>query len=164
MCDVQGIADRFEDRGAAWRVHRCGDDARLGPFRVAVHRRRRVADLDVNAASSSAGRYPGRERASGCRVCGTTSCRPCTRARSSLRATPWVGRAHITEFGRLRDGSWHLNYPLYDDRHRRTPDGWKFTERVDERSDTSTPLRWQPQRPTQRPTRFPNPSGSELKD
>lgn len=40
------------------------------------------------------------------------------------------GRAHICEFGRLRGGGSHLNYAIYHDRYRRTPDGWKFTERT----------------------------------
>src|SRR4051794_12508452 len=34
------------------------------------------------------------------------------------------GRASITEIGRLRDGRSELNYALYHDRYRRTPDGW----------------------------------------
>jgi ketosteroid isomerase-like protein len=42
------------------------------------------------------------------------------------------GRAYVLSFGRFRDGGSHLNYPVYHDRYRRTPDGWKFTERVDE--------------------------------
>lgn len=41
-----------------------------------------------------------------------------------------IGRAYIFEFGRLRDGSSHLHYSVYHDRYQRTPDGWKFTERV----------------------------------
>jgi ketosteroid isomerase-like protein len=41
-----------------------------------------------------------------------------------------VGRAYIAEFGRMRDGSSHLNYSVYHDRYRRTPEGWRFTERV----------------------------------
>lgn len=41
-----------------------------------------------------------------------------------------VGRAYIQEFGRMRDGSSHLNYALYHDRYERTPDGWRFAERV----------------------------------
>ncbi|GGP14262.1 nuclear transport factor 2 family protein [Nonomuraea glycinis] len=41
-----------------------------------------------------------------------------------------VGRAYIQEFGRMRDGSSHLNYALYHDRYQRTGEGWKFTERV----------------------------------
>jgi ketosteroid isomerase-like protein len=40
------------------------------------------------------------------------------------------GRSYITELGHMRDGSSQLNYSLYHDRYQRTPDGWKFTERV----------------------------------
>ena len=51
------------------------------------------------------------------------------------------GRAYISEFGRLRDGSSELNYAIYHERFRRTPDGWKFTERVYEiRYRDQTPL------------------------
>jgi ketosteroid isomerase-like protein len=41
-----------------------------------------------------------------------------------------AGRAYVSEFGRFRDGSSNLNHSLYHDRYRRTPDGWKFAERV----------------------------------
>jgi ketosteroid isomerase-like protein len=41
-----------------------------------------------------------------------------------------TGRAYIQELMRLRDGSSHLNYAIYHDRYRRTPHGWRFTERV----------------------------------
>jgi ketosteroid isomerase-like protein len=51
------------------------------------------------------------------------------------------GRAYIAELGRLRDGSSQLNYAIYHDRYQRTPDGWKFTERVYEvRYLDTTPL------------------------
>lgn len=51
------------------------------------------------------------------------------------------GRAYMSELIRLRDGSSHLNYAIYHDRYRRSPDGWKFTERVYEiRYLDSTPL------------------------
>jgi hypothetical protein len=40
------------------------------------------------------------------------------------------GRAYICELGRFRDGRSKLNYAVYHDRYQRTPDGWKFTERV----------------------------------
>jgi ketosteroid isomerase-like protein len=40
------------------------------------------------------------------------------------------GRAYLSELGQMRDGSSHLNYAVYHDRYRRTPHGWKFTERV----------------------------------
>ena len=30
----------------------------------------------------------------------------------------------------MRDGSSHVNYAVFHDRYQRTPDGWKFAERV----------------------------------
>jgi ketosteroid isomerase-like protein len=52
-----------------------------------------------------------------------------------------VGRAYVSEFGRMRDGSSELNFSVYHDRYQRTPDGWKFTERVYEiRYLDTTPL------------------------
>src|SRR5215471_1541683 len=40
------------------------------------------------------------------------------------------GRAYIQEIIRLRNGYSEVNYAIYHDRYRRTPDGWKFAERV----------------------------------
>ena len=63
-----------------------------------------------------------------------------------------VGRAYVSEFGRLRDGIAHLrdgssylNYSVYHDRYERTSAGWKFAERVYEMKyvDT-TPLAGSP--------------------
>jgi ketosteroid isomerase-like protein len=52
-----------------------------------------------------------------------------------------AGRAYLSELIRLRDGSSHLNYFVYHDRYQRTPEGWKFTERVAEfRYLDTTPL------------------------
>ena len=52
-----------------------------------------------------------------------------------------TGRAYIQELGRGRDGRSGLNYAIYHDRYQRTPDGWKFTERVYEvRYLDTTPL------------------------
>ena len=52
-----------------------------------------------------------------------------------------TGRAYLSELARLRDGTSHLNYFVYHDRYKRTPDGWKFTERVAEfRYLDTTPL------------------------
>jgi ketosteroid isomerase-like protein len=51
------------------------------------------------------------------------------------------GRAYIQELGRFRDGRSELNYSIFHDRYRRTPDGWKFTERVyEKRYRDTTPL------------------------
>jgi ketosteroid isomerase-like protein len=43
-----------------------------------------------------------------------------------------TGRAYLSELIRERDGSSHLNYFVYHDRYQRTPDGWRFAERVAE--------------------------------
>jgi ketosteroid isomerase-like protein len=43
-----------------------------------------------------------------------------------------TGRAYLSELIHGRDGTSHLNYFVYHDRYQRTPDGWKFTERVAE--------------------------------
>lgn len=52
-----------------------------------------------------------------------------------------TGRTYIEEFGRFHNGESHLNYSLYHDRFQRTPDGWKFAERVYEvRYVDTTPL------------------------
>jgi SnoaL-like protein len=40
------------------------------------------------------------------------------------------GRTYMSELIHMRDGSSELNYAVYHDRYRRTPDGWKFTARV----------------------------------
>jgi ketosteroid isomerase-like protein len=51
-----------------------------------------------------------------------------------------AGRAYVSELMHGRGGS-QLNYAVYHDRYRRTPDGWKFTERVYEvKYVDSTPL------------------------
>ncbi|HEX6021002.1 MAG TPA: nuclear transport factor 2 family protein [Solirubrobacter sp.] len=50
------------------------------------------------------------------------------------------GRTYMTELMHGRPGS-HFNYGVYHDRYRRTPDGWKFAERVYEaRYVDTTPL------------------------
>lgn len=55
-----------------------------------------------------------------------------------------TGRTYIDEFGRFQDDS-ILNYAIYHDRYRRTPDGWKFAERVYEiRYLDTTPLAGRP--------------------
>jgi ketosteroid isomerase-like protein len=51
------------------------------------------------------------------------------------------GRAYISELIHGHDRSSHLNYAVYHDRYQRTPDGWKFAERIYEiRYLDTTPL------------------------
>jgi ketosteroid isomerase-like protein len=52
-----------------------------------------------------------------------------------------TGRAYIQELVRTNDGHEGVNYAIYHDRYQRTPDGWRFTERVYEvRYLDTTPL------------------------
>lgn len=51
------------------------------------------------------------------------------------------GRAYLSELMRGHDGTSFRNYGVYHDRYRRTPEGWKFAERVYElRYFDSAPL------------------------
>lgn len=55
------------------------------------------------------------------------------------------GRAYMQEIGRSLDGRSELNFAIYHDQYQRTPDGWKFTERVYEiRYRDTTPLNGAP--------------------
>jgi ketosteroid isomerase-like protein len=47
-----------------------------------------------------------------------------------LEGDTMSGRAYVSEFGQMHDGRSELNYAVYHDRYQRTPDGWKFAERV----------------------------------
>jgi ketosteroid isomerase-like protein len=52
-----------------------------------------------------------------------------------------TGRAYMHEVARALDGRQGLNHAIYHDRYQRTPDGWKFSERVYEvRYLDTTPL------------------------
>jgi ketosteroid isomerase-like protein len=68
------------------------------------------------------------------------------------------GRAYLAELIRLRDGRSDLNYAIYHDHYQRTPDGWKFTERIYEvRYDDTTPLAGSAPRAAEAPA---NPPGA----
>jgi hypothetical protein len=41
-----------------------------------------------------------------------------------------TGRTYMHELGRSRDGRSMTNFAIYHDRYQRTPDGWRFSERV----------------------------------
>ena len=72
-----------------------------------------------------------------------------------------TGRAYIQELARARDGRQGLNYAIYHDRYQRTPDGWKFTERVYEvRYLDTTPLAGSAPRPAGAPADPPAANGA----
>lgn len=62
-----------------------------------------------------------------------------------------TGRTYIQELFRTLDGVEGQNFAIYHDRYRRTPDGWKFAERVYEiRYLDTTPLAGSAPRPSDR--------------
>ncbi|MGI5327397.1 nuclear transport factor 2 family protein [Actinomadura nitritigenes] len=62
-----------------------------------------------------------------------------------------TGRTYIQELFRTLDGVEGQNFAIYHDRYRRTPDGWKFAERVYEvRYLDTTPLAGSAPRPADR--------------
>lgn len=140
MSDFQAIADRFEI------------EALRGEFTDAVmmHDYDRLASLftedgvvripHINA--EAAGREKlraGVERLQGLWDYFVQTTHPGT---IQLLGDTAVGRAYISElFHSQANGSSQLNYAVYHDRYQRTPDGWKFAERVYEvRYLDTTPL------------------------
>ena len=128
MRDLQAIADRFEI------------EALRGEFTDAVMMRDydRVASLFTPDAAWRMPNIPvelvGQEeiRAWGERVPNFVDYLVQTTHPGTVRLDGDMasGRDYIHELIRLRDGSSEVNYAIYHDRYQRTPDGWKFTERV----------------------------------
>jgi ketosteroid isomerase-like protein len=103
MRDYDRFAALFTDDGA-WRIPYINvEHAGREAIRAAIERMQGLWDYFVQTT------HPGTIR---------------------LEGDTAVGRAYILELGRMRDGRSELNYSLYHDRYRRTPDGWKFAERV----------------------------------
>lgn len=68
----------------------------------------------------------------------------------SLDGDVATGRNHVFEIGRALDGRSAEIYAIWHDRYRRTPDGWRFAERVYEiRYLNESPLTGEPKKPAQ---------------
>src|SRR5215207_1172047 len=139
MSDLQGIADRFEIealRGEFTDAVMMRDYDRLASLFThdgAV----RIPHINAQAVSREEIRA-GIERLQGLWDYFVQTAHPGT---IQLAGDTASGRAYIAELGRFRDGRSELNYAVYHDRYQRTPDGWKFTERVYEvRYLDTTPL------------------------
>ena len=139
MSDVKAIADRVEIealRGEFTDARMMGDWDRFASLFTqdgAV----RMPHINVELVSREEIRA-GVERLQGLLEYFVQTMHPGT---IQLDGDTALGRAYISELGRMRDGSSQLNYAVYHDRYRRTPDGWKFAERVYEvRYLDTTPL------------------------
>ena len=139
MSDLQAIADRVEIealRGEFTDAVMMRDYDRLASLFTP---RRRAADAQRPRRAGRPGGDPRLGRAgAGLWDYFVQTTHPGT---IQLDGDTASGRAYIQELIRLRDGRSELNYAIYHDRYQRTPDGWKFTERVYEiRYLDTTPL------------------------
>jgi len=143
MSDVQAIADRIEIealRGEFSDAVMMRDYDRLASL-FTQEGSVRIPNIDAEAVSREQIRS-GVARLQGLWEFFVQTVHPGT---IRLEGDTASGRAYVSEFGRLHDGSSQLNYAVYHDRYRRTPDGWKFTERVFEvRYLDTTPLAGSP--------------------
>jgi ketosteroid isomerase-like protein len=139
MSDVQAIADRFEIEALRGEFTDAGMMRDWDRFASLFTQDGvgRIPDVNVEFVGREEIRA-GIERLQGLWDYFVQTAHPGT---IQLEGDTAVGRAYIAEFGRLRDGSSHLNYSVYHDRYQRTSDGWKFTEHVYEvRYFDTTPL------------------------
>jgi ketosteroid isomerase-like protein len=128
MSDLQSIADRIEIealRGEFSDAGMMGDYDRLASLfvRDGVWQ---IPDIDVRLVGREDIRV-GIERLQALWGYFVQTTHPGT---IRIEGDTASGRAYVSEFGRMHDGSSHLNYAIYHDRYQRTPDGWKFAERI----------------------------------
>ena len=139
MSDVKAIADRVEIealRGEFTDAVMMRDYDRLASL-FAEDGVVRIPHINAEATSREEIRA-GVERMQGLWEYFVQTAHPGT---IQLEGDTALGRAYISELMHGRDGSSQLNYAVYHDRYRRTPDGWRFTERVYEvRYLDTTPL------------------------
>jgi ketosteroid isomerase-like protein len=130
MSDLEAIADRFEIealRGEFTDAVMMNDHDRLASLFTpdgAV----RIPDANIEAVGREQIRALGERREALAEYFVQTTHPGAIR----LDGDTASGRAYLSELIHLRDGTSHLNYFVYHDRYQRTPNGWKFTERVSE--------------------------------
>jgi ketosteroid isomerase-like protein len=128
MTDLQALADRFEIEALRGEftdaVMMCDYDRLASLF--TQDGAARIPDINAQAVGREEIRA-GAERLQGLWDYFVQTTHPGT---IQLEDDTASGRAYISELGRMRDGSSQLNYAVYHDRYQRTPDGWKFAERV----------------------------------
>lgn len=128
MSDIQAIADRVEIealRGEFTDAVMMNDHDRLASLFIhdgAI----RIPYANIEAAGPQEIRAMGERREALADLFVQTT-HPGT---IELDGDTASGRAYLSELIRTRDGYSQLNYALYHDRYQRTPDGWKFAERV----------------------------------
>jgi ketosteroid isomerase-like protein len=128
MSNLQAIADRFEIEALRGEFTDAGMMRDYDRFASLFTQDGvwRIPDVNVEFVSREEIRA-GIERLQGLWECFVQTVHPGT---IQLEGDTAVGRAYVSEFGRMRDGRSQLNYSVYHDHYQRTSDGWKFTKRV----------------------------------
>jgi ketosteroid isomerase-like protein len=128
MSDLQAIADRVEIealRGEFTDAVMMNDHDRLASL-FTHDGAMRIPDANIEAAGRQEIRALGERR----QALADYFVQTTHPGMIQLDGDTASGRAYISELIHGRDGNSHLNYAVYHDRYQRTPDGWKFTERV----------------------------------
>jgi ketosteroid isomerase-like protein len=128
MSDLQAVADRVQIealRGEATDAAIMRDYDRVASL-FAPHALVRIPHIGAEASGREEIRA-GAERLQGLLDYFVQNTHPGT---IQLDGDTASGRAYVSELIRFSDGRSELNYAIYHDRYQRTPDGWKFTERV----------------------------------
>lgn len=128
MRDIAEITDRLEIeelRVEFTDAAMMNDHERLGSL-FTPHGVVRIPGAEIEAVGPSNISALGRQRASYA-TCFVQNSHP---GKIEIDGDTAAGRTYTYELFQMRDGSAHVNYAIYHDRYQRTPDGWKFAERV----------------------------------
>jgi ketosteroid isomerase-like protein len=128
MTDIQAIADRVEIEALRGEFTDAGTVGDLDRFaRLFTHDGVwRIPDADIEFTTRAEIRE-GIERQRGVWDWLIQTTHPGT---IEIEGDTATGRTYVAELGRFRDGGSHLNHGVYHDTYRRTPDGWRFAQRV----------------------------------
>jgi hypothetical protein len=139
MRELEEIVDRSEIealRGEFTDACMTNDHARLGSLFTpdgAV----RIPAASIDAVGPAQIRAMG-ERREALAACFVQNTHP---GKIEIDGDTASGRTYIYELFQLHNGSSHVNHAVYHDRYERTPEGWKFAERMYEiRYLDTTPL------------------------
>lgn len=118
-CEIEALRGEFTDAAVM------NDHERLGSL-FTPEGAVRIPDANIDAVGPAQIRAMG-ERREALAACFVQNTHP---GKIDIDGDTASGRTYIYELFQLRDGTSHVNHAVYHDRYQRTPDGWKFAERV----------------------------------
>ena len=118
-CEIEVLRGEFTDAAMM------NDHERLGSL-FTPDGALRIPDASINAVGPPQVRALG-ERRETLAACFVQNTHP---GKIDVDGDTASGRTYIYELFQMRDGTSHVNHAVYHDQYQRTPDGWKFAERV----------------------------------